>query len=201
MPYKHGNLSDCIKHAKLENLVSVLKPDVYIEFHSAEGLYPLDNETFYEGSAIRAIKILDSFNDYYTAYLHEKDPRLRAELMRNIGGHPNVHIREKWQKSIQEYLARADSKSLFLIDPTSMPDYIELIPAIDKLLKKRANMFLFAPQTLSSKLHESLVADIFRVIKENQRSFRDFYNETGSGYFKRRDYNIIVADEDVLKNL
>lgn len=203
MAYKHGNLSDQVKHANLEMLVRKLRPSCYIEFHSAEGIYENPDGTKYEGSSVRVMNILRDLQVPFAAYLHEKDSKLRAKLIENTSSFSEVQVRAKWQDNIGEYIERTPENSLFLVDPTYLGDFRELQEPIKLLLQKNANMFLFIPKRLEVKEDEEIFDETLRIVLESTQHFRIGGNPAYSfrQHKKRYDYNIIISKADVIEKL
>jgi hypothetical protein len=191
-PYGIGKLSDSFKHSNLERLVAALPHRVtYVELHSGPG-----KSGDYEGSALRVLKS----GKCSQAYLHEKDPDLRARLQAAVAGFPMVEVRGKWQESIGEYREKASDLWLFLFDPTHLADYGELLPHAERLARRGAHIFLWAPESIGNRdaapSHRYRIKKIRRQIGGHLPNFmalRDLYHPSGSGWHGRRDHNIVVS--------
>lgn len=167
MSYKHGNFSDRVKHANLERAVRAVMPSLYVELHSAEGLYYLEENSknhckveIYPGSSYRVLEILKGRKR--VVYLHEKMDHTREELKKNVQCFQPVHVRGEWQKHIKQYIDLAlkshhFGKSFFLIDPSYLVEYLELFEVIKDLLYARAHVFMFAPMRKNHKLDLAIV--------------------------------------------
>ena len=201
MEYKPGNKPDKVKHKALENLVDLILPSTYVEFHSGPGRY-----NGYDGSSVRTLNILKGRGIDSTVYLHEKDDGLRQQLIANTLGFKSdkqeIFVGGEWENSQENYL-NADHSWLFLLDPTKIKSYNKYsINFLDKTLSTGANFLLYMPQGLfkskqqqkARRGHRKKVKEIKDLIGKYQRNYLDRFIFAGRGNLKRKDHIVIVSE-------
>ncbi|MBW3014702.1 hypothetical protein KY335_05705, partial [Candidatus Woesearchaeota archaeon] len=159
--YKSNNLSDEVKHSNLENLTRLLierNPRYvhYFELHSGAGRYRENGRReLRDGSAIRVLNMLRSEILVHEAFLHEKDPKLRARLKRNIRPYVennNISVFGDWRDEIEEHLTLTNYESIYVLDPTHLSAYDEedgLLVWLGPIIENSSAVFMYAPQNIN----------------------------------------------------
>lgn len=189
--YSPGNVTDRIKHSNLEKLAVLACPQTYVEFHSGCGIYDT-----YKGSSLRVIeKMEESYEDDYSAFLHEVDPERNSTLCKNTSEFNGlVCVRKDWKDHVEEYLCIADAYSLFLIDPTYVSEYYEqggLMDYLPDLIDKGATLFLYVPEKFNDPLAKRTIGCI-RSAAEG-KGIDLMHPSVKGGRHARTDHNIIIS--------
>ncbi len=170
----------------------------FFEFHSGEGIYRLENGESYEGSSFLVLNTIQKRTESYEAHLNEKDKERKkklSEVIKNV--FENVEINSEWQKSFKKYLRAADENSFFFIDPTYIRDYRGaqgIIKKLPKLLRTKAKIALYVPETISFPAHKQVISTIEKLIEFHNKDFvhlKNFENDT-RGFLKRTDHLYFV---------
>lgn len=195
--YSPGNISDQFKHSNLEQLISYMNPAMYFEFHSGEGKY-----SDYEGSALRALRMMRRNRNDYFAFLHEIREDAREKLRKNVQDYPDATVRDDWRKYAGWYISIADETALFMFDPAYIGNYSErngLLYYIDPILKTGASLFMYLPETPSRPSHRDIVNNIKNKLKKSKICYVDLAHPAGNGCFMRSDHNIIAAKKHICR--
>ena len=202
--YEPGNLSDRIKQSHFCRLLwDMCRVDSfhYFDLFAGAGVYHLKNGEIFEGVAMLALDMMLELNNFYHAYLNEKDDDRRNSLKRNVQLHGNdVTVEDDYQKHIHKYIPLADKNSLFFIDPTYLTDYQGedgILNYLPDILTTEAKLFLYAPESMNieeADIHKRIMNKIINTINKSKREFIDFKSGINNtrGYPKRIDHNIII---------